>query len=424
MADNDKTGWAAIINSVKSPIGFFSLVVLSAEAILAIVASQVDQETASTLTILMGGTLILTVVCVMIIALTKPRIIFPVEKADGDKKPHNSDPTMELRKLSDYEILQKKIREYAERHRSSRITLSKDYQIIRKGDDATELFLLENGNLIIDDETGRPRDEKELKYEGSIVGEAAVLGANRKRTASVYVYSSQATLVKLSRQEVFDLAAYDKEFNKALQYLFKLHANRLEKVALYCGPGVKINTESCSVLMGDIHGYSRLSAKVTDEMACPFRFKFTDQSSDISIQHGGLFEDQGDGYKVIFRDEGHENRAMACAIEMQKSFALLIDEFAKYDETFSNAGLGIGICVDELTVFTKPNGFEKVLGHSINVAAAMSKYYNSINERKIYCSSEMLSRVDSTIWRFEGPFVYTLEKLGGNFQMLVLMGEV
>jgi class 3 adenylate cyclase len=53
--------------------------------------------------------------------------------------------------------------------------------------------------------------------------------------------------------------------------------------------------------MSDIHGYTRLSEMVTDEMACPFRFKFTDHSQEIVTRYGGIFEDQGDGYKVFFR---------------------------------------------------------------------------------------------------------------------------
>src|SRR5215467_7514064 len=116
------------------------------------------------------------------------------------------------------------------------------------------------------------------------------------------------------------------------------------RVAIYCGPGVKTDTEECTVLMADIHGYSRLSEKVTDEMACPFRFKFTDQSLEIARRNRGIFEDQGDGYKVIFRGHDHLNRGLLCSLDMQKQFGHLIEELARYDDTFREAGLGMGLC--------------------------------------------------------------------------------
>jgi len=406
-------------------VGFFALVVLCIEAVLALVVFQVEKATASSVVYVMAGVLVLVVVCVLIIAIRGSegtRSAVPVDITN--QQPARANERRILSHLSDYEVLQRKIAEYADTHRSTRLVIAKGERIIKKGDVAADLFLLEDGNLIIDDETGRPSEEKELKYQGSIVGEAAVVGSNRRRTASVYVYSSQARLVKMSRQAILDLAAYDKDFEKALHYLYRLHASRLEKVALYCGPGVKINTEQCTVLMGDIHGYSRLSEKVTDEMACPFRFKFTNQSFEIASSNRGIFEDQGDGYKVIFRGPDHINRGLLCSLDMQKQFAHLIAEFAQYDDTFREVGLGIGLCTDDFTVLTKPDGMQKILGHSINIAAALSKCRESLDESKIYCTADLIIKIDRASWRFEGPVIRMIEKLETIPQLYILEDRI
>jgi class 3 adenylate cyclase len=422
--------WAGIIRAVKAPVGFFALVVLCIQAILGLVALQIDRTQAMPVIYAMAGLLVLVIISVLIIAI---RASTPVTTASAVDRRTAAKETAERtaaktadkkHHLSDYEVLQQKIADYADKHRSCRLVIANGERIIKKGDRAEHLFLLEEGNLIIDDETGRPLEEKELKYPGSIVGETAVVGSNRRRTASVYVYSAQARVVKMSREAILDLAAYDREFERALQYLLKLHASRLEKVAIYCGRGVEINTEQCTVLMGDIHGYSRLSEMVTDEMACPFRFKFTDQSLEIVTRNKGFFEDQGDGYKVFFRGRDHAVQAMTCALELTRRYAELVEEFARYDDTFKEAGLGIGLATDHFTVVTKPNRTEKILGHSINIAAALCKLRDAPNETRIYCTTNVINQVDRSAWSLEGPHVRVFDKLESHPEVFILQDRV
>jgi class 3 adenylate cyclase len=422
----ENEAWAGIIRAIKAPIGFFALVVLCIEAILSLVALQVDRTTAMPVIYAMAGVLVLVVISVLIIAVrpSMPVAITPtVDRRAVSKEtsqPAVTEPANEKHHLSDYEVLQHKIADYADKHRSCRLVVANGERIIKKGDRAEHLFLLEEGNLIIDDETGRPREEKELKYPGSIVGEAAVVGSNRRRTASVYVYSAQARLVRMSREAILDLVAYDSHFETALQYLVKLHASRLEKIAIYCGHGVDINTDQCTVLMGDIHGYTRLSEMVTDEMACPFRFKFTEQSYETATRNKGFFEDQGDGYKVFFRGPDHAVRAMTCALELKWHYAELVEEFARYDDAFKEIGLGIGLASDNFTVVTKPNRAEKILGHSINIAAALCKLRDVPNEIRIYCMTNVINQVDRSAWSLEGPIVRAFDKLQSRPEVFIL----
>lgn len=418
MANSDDSGRAAILRAIKSPIGFFALVVLSAEALLGILALQLEKADASVLAFVMAGILGLTVVCVLTIALqSSSRGLLSGESQDVVPQKQSN---QNLASLSDYEVLREKITAYAQSHGSARVQFRRGQMFIKKGDVAETIFLLEDGNVLVDDESGRPELEQELKHPGTIIGEAAVLGEGRRRTASVYVHSATASLIEMSRREVRDLADFDPAFRKALGYLFELHANRLEKIALYCGPGVASNAERCTVVMGDIHGFSRLSERVTDEMACPFRFKFTEQSMLAANSLDGHFEDQGDGFKIFFRGEKQIDNALSCAMRVQESFGSLVDEFAKHDRSFMLAGLGIGISTGQFAVLTKPDGTEKILGHAVNIAAAMCKLRAEVSERKIYCTAEVAISVKDARWEFTEPYLTEFEKLEAREKICAL----
>jgi len=48
---------------------------------------------------------------------------------------------------------------------------------------------------------------------------------------------------------------------------------------------------------------------VSEEMASPFRYHFLSLSEDIAQKYNGLFEDQGDGFKIIFRGRNNIENA-------------------------------------------------------------------------------------------------------------------
>jgi hypothetical protein len=65
----ENENWAGIIRAVKAPIGFFALVVLCIQAILSLVALQIDRTTAMPVIYAMAGVLVLVVISVLIIAV-------------------------------------------------------------------------------------------------------------------------------------------------------------------------------------------------------------------------------------------------------------------------------------------------------------------------------------------------------------------
>jgi hypothetical protein len=141
--ENDN--WAGIIRAVKSPVGFFALVVLCIQAVLAIVVLQVDRTTAGGVIYVMAGLLVLVIISVLIIATRRPFNEIPETRAIPEREAQKTDEQSVLSHLSDYEVLQHKIREYADKHRSTRLMLAKGEQVIKKGDPAADLFLLSGG---------------------------------------------------------------------------------------------------------------------------------------------------------------------------------------------------------------------------------------------------------------------------------------
>ena len=65
----EKESWIGIIRAIKAPVGFFALVVLCIEAILSLVALQIDRTTAMPVIYAMAGVLVLVVISVLIIAV-------------------------------------------------------------------------------------------------------------------------------------------------------------------------------------------------------------------------------------------------------------------------------------------------------------------------------------------------------------------
>jgi hypothetical protein len=70
-----------------------------------------------------------------------------------------------------------------------------------------------------------------------------------------------------------------------------------------------VTKEVMTALVGDIHGFSTLGERLWDDKPDIFLFEFIEAAGVISLQFDGSFEDQGDGFKILFQGENHVGRA-------------------------------------------------------------------------------------------------------------------
>ena len=125
--------------------------------------------------------------------------------------------------------------------------------------------------------------------------------------------------------------------------LWELAATRRSETHQVLGGEVLVTNKVMSVLIGDIHNFTALGEKLLDEMIDAFLFEFTGTCEDIAFNFNGLFEDQGDGFKVIFDGENHVNRAVSCAASLRQNFIEMRQHWALRAEAFDKIGFGIGV---------------------------------------------------------------------------------
>ena len=103
--------------------------------------------------------------------------------------------------------------------------------------------------------------------------------------------------------------------------------------------------------MADIHNLSALGEIVWEEDLNSFLFEFVEQSHELAHRHNGSFEDQGDGFKILFRGTNHPIRSLSCAAEIRELFLAVREaRLQRNEEAFMKVGLGIGICSDFMSI--------------------------------------------------------------------------
>jgi hypothetical protein len=91
----------------------------------------------------------------------------------------------------------------------------------------------------------------------------------------------------------------------------------------------------------------------------------------------------------LFAGPAHATRAVQCAIEVQHLFRTLRAGKVVDNWAFKKVGLGIGVCTDFMTIRKRDeseNPTGRVLSHALNVAAAISKYRESVDETEVLFS--------------------------------------
>ena len=253
---------------------------------------------------------------------------------------------------SPIDTLKQAIREFAARNPSSVVTFNKGSRIIEEGTESSDFFLVQSGYLsvLVKNTTDLSEREVALRFEGDLVGESTILQRHGHRNASVVVISARATLVQLSRHDILGLFKGDTTVTEALIAVWEMAAARRAETLQVLGNEVRVENKVMTALIADIHNFSLLGEFVSEELSNCFLFEFMEELEDICRALGGLFEDQGDGFKSVFEGLNHVGRAVRSAAMIRQKFLSVRLKWAEQSSSFHDAGLGIGVCTDCMSI--------------------------------------------------------------------------
>ena len=302
----------------------------------------------------------------------------------------------------------------------------KGQRIIKQNEYGDDCFIIKTGELkivVMDQKTGVEKDVG-IRSKRTIVGEIAFLYKNTPRTASVEVVSNDATLIRIKKDDLFSIAKDMPEIKETIIFYFEQLAKKriIETKQITTG---KVNIESkfLTVLLSDIHNFSILSDYLWEEQINSFLFDFLENMEEMSYRYDGIFEDQGDGFKIIFQNGKHIERALDCAIAINKFFKEIRSDWMMENSSFNSIGLGIGICTDFMSIRKRvgtKRTFGRILSPTINVAAAMSKFKNKSNDTDIFINTTTFAFINKNEYNISAPQQIVLEKLGKIYTLYQL----
>jgi len=299
-------------------------------------------------------------------------------------------------------------------------------RFINQGDSSNKFYLIQEGTLRVFKVDPKGVEEHvDYRYPGTIIGETAILHRNEPRGASVEVVSEQAVVIGLNRNEIFSLFHKEPLLEKVMPELRKLWHKRSHETSQLLNGKIEVDHYPVSVLLGDIHGFSALGEDIFEEYLNAFLFDLIEKSEEISDYYLGSFTEQGDGFRIFFKDIEHETRAVNCALELKKLFLQLREIWVDYDNSFEKIGLGIGVCTDHMSIRrrVKPSAKEnerkneRILSHSISVAAAISKYRDSSSDVQVWVDENTKSALPTHKYEISKSDKKPLEKLAAKYTL-------
>src|SRR6267378_1322441 len=204
--------------------------------------------------------------------------------------------------MSAIETLKNAITGFAARNPASIRVYDKGHRLIEEGDEGTDCFMVQQGylNILVKSPDGGAQLEVALRSEGDLIGETAILQRRGRRTATVEVASEHAALIRLSRHDVLSLIRQgDTSLREAIIAIVELAKTRRSETLEVIGGSMRVTNKVMSAIIADIHNFSMLGEQTWDEISDGFLLEFMDISEAIATRLDGLFEDQGDGLKVV-----------------------------------------------------------------------------------------------------------------------------
>ncbi len=314
-------------------------------------------------------------------------------------------------------MLRTAILKFAEAHPNAVRDVARGNRVITQGAISDECYLIKNGtvSILVGHSSTREETQVALRFEGDLIGETAFLQRNVPRTASVEVVSPKATLICLARKDIFALLRHDPSLHDAITLLWELASSRREEILQVMDGHISVENRVMSVLLADIHNFSALGEGVWEEQSNAFLFDFIEQAQDSANRCEASFEDQGDGFRVLFRQQGHASRSLIYAMTVRDSFLRLRAAWFQRNDAFGNIGLGVGICTDCISIRRREGSLRtegRVLSHAINVAASISKLRTVPSDVDVYLDDNTYSMLEPVNFDITGPHQKWLEKLG------------
>jgi class 3 adenylate cyclase len=168
-----------------------------------------------------------------------------------------------------------------------------------------------------------------------------------------------------------------------------------------------------------------LGEQIWDELSDAFLFEFMATSEVISLEFEGTFEDQGDGFKILFQGDNHVGRAVACGALVERRLTELRRKWGARAEAFNGIGLGIGICTDCMSIqeIAPAQNRIRVASHAINIAAAIAKYQMTSSDVGVYLDETAASMLRSNQFNVEDAQELRLDRLGRTQVLYKLMPD-
>ena len=296
------------------------------------------------------------------------------------------------------EDFQEIIFKFALKHGKQREVFHMGDVVLSQGELCSDLFILCEGavNIFAQNRSGALNKPIASRTAVNIIGEHGFLHENQARIATVVVATKDASFIRITQEDMEVVQSEFPEIKKLIPILKHIEGPRIREVDKVIEGNISIKNEMISALIADIHDFTLTGNSIIEEHLNSFLFDFIESADEIVTKKGGDFEDQGDGFKAIFRGDQIEKRAVLSAIEIRDAFKRIIEVWREADDIFKYMGLGIGICTNYMSVRRLEGSMRKrgrVLSHSINIASALAKYKLSENRNEIFIDSATSEKI-------------------------------
>ena len=199
--------------------------------------------------------------------------------------------------------------------------------------------------------------------------------------------------------------------------------------------GLKLGGErrEITILMADIRGFTKLSSHLEPEKVVTLVNNFLSEMTRVIISRGGTIDEFiGDAVLALFGApramEGHVEKAVACALEMQEAMQAVNDLNRK--SGLPELATGIGINTGEVIVGnigSEQRAKYGVVGHNVNFAARVESYTDGgqilVSDRTLEaCAGLLETRGEMTVRPKgfdEDVRIHDICGIGGPYQIRI-----